>query len=166
MNRGFVSVHENHAEDLQSQIPLQVSSCRHTSRVWLSIKLLIIIGAGHRPEKRLVAWLCVALLMRLAPLECTTHTSLHSTSSLVCRQKDYYYTLKHLFDRNVAMATQCSQLLYIYSYCTTTVEPPRKGHFGEMVFVLISEVVPISEVNPYLYSIHHFTRVYELLDDF
>ena len=28
----------------------------------------------------------------------------------------------------------------------TTVEPPRKGHFGEMVYVPCREVVPISEV--------------------
>ena len=30
-----------------------------------------------------------------------------------------------------------------------TVEPPNRGHLGEMVFVLISEVVLISEAKPY-----------------
>ena len=28
-----------------------------------------------------------------------------------------------------------------------TVEPPKKGHFGSIPFVLHSEVVPISEVH-------------------
>ena len=32
---------------------------------------------------------------------------------------------------------------------TCTVEPPNRGHLGEMVFVLILEVVLISEAKPY-----------------
>ena len=41
--------------------------------------------------------------------------------------------------------------LIMYKHCDgfqffTTVEPPRKGHFGEVAYVPCREVVPISEV--------------------
>ena len=35
-----------------------------------------------------------------------------------------------------------------------TVEPPKRGHFGEMAFVPCREVVPISEI-PLFFSLHH-----------
>ena len=37
---------------------------------------------------------------------------------------------------------------------TSTVEPPKRGHFGNRAFVLSSEVVPISEVHHILISYH------------
>ena len=35
----------------------------------------------------------------------------------------------------------------LYDLLTNTVEPPRKGYFGELSFVLFSEVVLISETS-------------------
>ena len=71
--------------------------------------------------------------------------------------KATYKELKNVFVRagyiNYAdtirkVVTDSKSIILLY-FATYTVEPPKKGHFGNGPLVLCSEVVPISEVHDF-----------------
>ena len=118
----------------QGLVPKKTSAAGHTSFVGFGARLSHWNGTGvfhaHVPHGVRPHWYVYTCVALL----CTNQLAMPLKSTL-SRQKSCYV-------------------------CTSTVEPPNKGHFGANRFVPCREVVPISEVPLYIASPPKFPATY------